>query len=483
MPRLRLVLLSLVVTSLACNTLLPPSATPTPPPTWTAEPTSTPEPAPTEAPTSTPEATAGGVRFCAYVPGVSVSAQMPPEVVNAPAPTPDPAPPLPTPTPVDAATTQRQLRVYQALWDAVNEDYVYPDFNGRDWAAIGETYAQVIRAGLTDADFYAVMDAMLQELGDEHSAFQSPDEVREEEAAFEGNLDYVGIGVLHSPLPEHGRTVVLLAFPDSPAAQAGLRAHDSIVAVDGQTLFGEGGVRTEAIRGPEGTEVALTIQRPGEAPFEVTLVRRRISGPLPIDYCLVPNTRLGYIFVPGLDDGTIPDQMRAALGAMTVDGPLDGLILDNRENYGGLSTVAEALLGFFTQGELGHFVSRTDRYALAVEAEDVGGSQTVPLVILVDTGTASFAEVVSGVLQATGRARIVGQTSLGNVEQLWAYDFEDGSRAWIAHDTFEPLNLPNGIWEATGITPDVRVPTRWDLFTEATDPALAAAVELLTPDR
>jgi C-terminal processing protease CtpA/Prc len=87
---------------------------------------------------------------------------------------------------------------------------------------------------------------------------------------------------------------------------------------------------------------------------------------------------------------------------------------------------------------------------------------------------------MSGVLQNSGRARVVGQTTLGNVEILWGYDFDDSSRVWLAHETFQPVDLPNGIWEKTGIVPDVLVPTRWDLFSEATDPALAKAVELLS---
>jgi len=105
----------------------------------------------------------------------------------------------------------------------------------------------------------------------------------------------------------------------------------------------------------------------------------------------------------------------------------------------------------------------------------------VPLVVLVGVNTVSYGEVLSGVLRLAGRAQIVGEPTLGNVEQLRRYDFNDGSRAWIASATFEPLGQASGIWEETGIIPDVLVPTRWDLFTEANDPALAQAVELFMP--
>ena len=78
----------------------------------------------------------------------------------------------------------------------------------------------------------------------------------------------------------------------------------------------------------------------------------------------------------------------------------------------------------------------------------------------------------------TGRAKVMGQTSLGNVETEWAYSFKDGSRVWLAHELFQPPGLPLAIWEGRGIIPDLPLPVRWDLFTEANDPALAAAVEL-----
>lgn len=497
MIKLRFVILSLVVASLACQTVLgTPAPIPTRPPLPTSAPSPTPLPPPTEArPTLSVEVTplpgttleapqynAAGVRLCAYQPGLSIPAEMPPEVVaGVPTSTPFISTDPPPITNVDAETTERQLRIHQELWEAVNNDYVYEDFGGRDWEAIGEKYEGYIRQGLSDEDFYLAMKAMLAELGDEHSQFQTPEEVKEEEARLSGNNDYVGVGILLSAVPQAGRAVILTTFPSGSAAEAGLRSHDAILAVNGEPILDEdGALQTGKVRGPEGTEVTLTIQRPGGEPFDVTLMRRRITGALPIDYCLVPGTRIGYVFFPSFDDETMPDQLREALEKMTADGPLEGLILDNRVNGGGSSSVADPIMSLFAEGLQGYFVSRDQRQALRLSPEDVGGSQTVPLVVLVDVDTVSYGEIVSGVLRVSGRATIVGQTTFGNVERLWGYDFEDGSRAWIATETFEPLGEANGVWEETGIIPDVIVPTRWDLFTEATDPALAKAVELLT---
>ncbi len=203
-----------------------------------------------------------------------------------------------------------------------------------------------------------------------------------------------------------------------------------ILQVDGGPIFDEttGDSRT---LGPAGTDVTVTVQRPGQAPKDITITRGQVTGNIPIDYCLVPGTRIGYIYFPSFDDETIDNQTRAALEALTADGPLDGLILDNRLNGGGSDTVADPIMGFFAAGVQGDFVSREASETLDIQPEDIGGSQTVPLVILVDIGTASYGEISSGVLRVAGRATIVGQTTYGNVERLWGYDFDDGSpRPW-----------------------------------------------------
>lgn len=117
---------------------------------------------------------------------------------------------------------------------------------------------------------------------------------------------------------------------------------------------------------------------------------------------------------------------------------------------------------------------------MIIEPKDVNGSQTVPTVVLVRTNTVSYGEEMSGILQAGGRATVIGQTTRGNVETLHAFGLDDGSRVWLATETFDATGATYGPWEETGIIPDVDVPTRWDLYDETGDPALAAAVDLLS---
>jgi len=419
------------------------------------------------------------VRACDYVPEVSVPATMPPEVVDPPdPPPPDPLDPLPDPTPVSPETTAAQVDALVELWNLVDELYIYQDFNGVDWVGLGDAYLDLVEQGLTDDDFHAALKILIQELGDGHSHYLTPTEIAEQEEKQAAGKNFVGIGAIVKRVPDEESGAIIVVFPGSPAEEAGLRPHDVMLEVDGLPLFDEDG--NSRTRGDEDTSFMLTFQRLGEAPETIEITRRRVAGFRPIAACIVPGTRIGYIQLTDFLSLVVDDQIRAHLQDMTLGGPLEGLIVDNRLNGGGSSAVLEPTLGFFTDGLLGYFVARDGERTLAAVAEDVGGSQTVPLVLLTDADTASFAEIFSGVLGLAGRATLMGGPTKGNVEILHAHDFFAGdSRLWLAQETFEPLGLPAGAWEDVGVQPDVLLRTRWDLFTEATDPALAEAVELL----
>ena len=406
--------------------------------------------------------------------------------------TPTLIPPSPTPpatsTPTVVVTPSAlQLSVFEDLWQTVDEEYLYPDFNGLDWDAVHAEYARRVNAGMTDADFYLAMDEMISRLGDDHSAYLSPEQVREEDAEFAGENDYVGIGVLTNLVPERERITILAVFPGSPAEIAGLAPHDSILAVDGKPIMDETGFHREYLRGPEGSPVVLTVVSPGEAQREVSLIRRRVTGAVPVPYQVLTSPqgkRIGYVLLATFADDTVDDQLGEALRAMTESAPLDGLILDNRQNGGGADVVARGALSYFTKGAVGHFINRhNDRRALTVMGMDINGSSRLPLVALVGPNTVSFGEIYSGVLRDMGRATIIGELTGGNVELLRGYDFEDGSRAWIANENFQPRNHPEQDWEASGIIPDITVASNWDEVTLETDPAVQAALELLDTAR
>jgi carboxyl-terminal processing protease len=296
-------------------------------------------------------------------------------------------------------------------------------------------------------------------------------------AELSGVSNYVGIGVLVEPMIEKAKVIVLQVSPDSAAEHAGLNPHDSILAVDGHPIVENGQSHSERIRGPECSTLVLKVQSPGGKPREVTLVRYKITTPPQVDIRRVTTkdgSRIGYMMIPTFFDNTVPAQVRMGLEFL---GQLDGLIIDNRMNTGGSSDVLDPVLSYFTGGTLGQFVSRTTQRPFVVQPAGVGDSQTVPMVVLVGKGTVSFGEIFAGILQDEGRAKIVGESSSGNVETLHGYSFEDGSTVWIAEERFVSEHS-RASWEGKGVEPDVKAYADWDTFTFESDPAVAASLRI-----
>ncbi len=456
----RIVLVLLILPMLACNfvtqMVFPP--TPTLIPTATSTQTATPVPSPTPTPALQP----------AYIP---------PECATIPLSTvpPDLAVQATPDIQIEEISQVEQLNIFRQLGEVVEAVYVYPDYNGKDWNEIKARYHSRIESGLDTSSFYNEMSAMIEELGDEHSFFLSPEAVAESEAELRGDIEFVGVGIYGQPDFDRQRLIVVSTFPGSPAEYGGIQHHDSILLVDGQTVDED---FSDRLRGPQCSAVVLTVQSPGEAPRDVMLVRYAIQGNVPIDARLVSTvdgSKIGYIFIPSFFDETLPGQIENALNQF---GPLDGLILDLRMNGGGSSSVAYPILEYFIGGRLGEFVSRDSSRVLEIDANEIQNSQSVPLIVMVSQDTASFGEIFAGVLQDAGRAQIVGETSLGNVEVLHGYDFEDGSQVWIAAETFASA-FSDTNWEETGIVPDVHAFAEWDTFYFETDPSIAAAIGLL----
>jgi C-terminal peptidase prc len=414
--------------------------------------------------------------------GVPAPIYMPPQCEGQPIATISPEIALSVPTPVlDAnpeVSPELQRRVFDDVVGVVNDVYVYPDFNGQDWDQITAKYQTRVEAGLGTVDFYIDMKSMIFELNDEHSYFETPVEVAASEEELAGEGEYVGIGVYIQPEIEQGLVSVISVFPDSPAEYSGVKAHDSILKMDGVPVIQDGQDRTDVILGPECSAVVLTVQSPGEAPRDITLIRQPIHSNNRIDARLVPTSdgsRVGYIFLPTFFDQTIPGQVADALEEF---GEIDGLIIDNRLNGGGSSDVVEPILSYFVSGHLGDFISRSETRPLKIDADPIHNSQTVPMIMLVSEDTVSFGEIFSAALRDVGRAQIVGEPTLGNVEILHGYSLDDGSLLWIAEESFRPLNSSDD-WEQTGIVPDVVAFSDWHTFTFETDPSIPAALQLL----
>jgi carboxyl-terminal processing protease len=427
--------------------------------------------------------------FEVITPSVAVvSTQSVPTSTESLAPT---ATPVFTPTQTALVTstvalsqTERQINIFHDLWDAVNTYYIYPDFNGLDWKGVRAQYDLSITAGITDEVFYDLMRTVVLNLNDNHSYFLSPDEARQEEADYQGGGQYAGVGLVSDFNYDKHYAYVLQVLPDSPAMLAGIKAHDHILTIEGlPTIDSDGSPNMFRLRGTEGTTVTVSVRTPGDAPRELVLTRAKMSTLSPVEYRLLPgNARIGYILIPTLFEESIGARVRAALRDMTRRGRLNGLIVDMRINGGGAYPILMQNLGFFSSGVVGYLVDREGvRSSLNVKADRISNLQTVPMAILIGPSTQSYAEVFSGALQAKGRAKLVGQRSGGNIETLRLHEFEDGSQAWIAEETFK---LPNGDnWEGDGLTPDVPVDKGWDEYTAENDPMITAAIEALSTSR
>jgi carboxyl-terminal processing protease len=377
--------------------------------------------------------------------------------------------------------TERQLRIFEQLWDTVDANYIYPDFNGLDWKDARIQMSARIEQGMTDEAFYAYVGQAITSLNDNHSFYLSPKEARDEDEQYNGTFEYAGVGIITAPNRDKGFIYVLQVLDNSPAQQAGIRPHDHVLSIDGEAVFdGKGESQSARFRGAVGSQVTAVVRTPGKDPREVTLTRATINSKERVEYKLLQNgaKKIGYILIPTLMEDDIDERVRNALRMLTAANTLDGLIIDLRINSGGALDVLQPTLGFFTKGDVGKLVNRRgSRLAVRAKAEAIANSQTVPLAILIGNSTESYAEVFAGALQAKGRAKLIGRNSAGNIETLRAREFEDGSRLWLAEEGFK---LPNdGSWEGRGLEPDIVVNKGWDEHSDENDPALAAAVQSL----
>jgi C-terminal peptidase prc len=380
---------------------------------------------------------------------------------------------------LQSSRSSTQIEIFEELWNIVDQEYLYSDYNGLEWNVIYEEYLLRIKNGISDDEFYKLMKELLSRLGDDHSVFLDPNQVDAEDARFRGEYDYVGIGVYLVSVPDRNRAVILVTMRGSPAEKAGLKPRDSILMVDGKTILDENGVLRDLIRGPLGTNVTLTVQSPNEKPRQITIERQQINSNIRVPFQILTTPggkKIGYVLLVTFTDKSIEEQIGGILTLMKINGVRDGLIIDNRMNEGGSEIVLARTLSYFTKGTLGYFIGRENYRPLDVgKGRNINLSQNFPIVVLIGPMTKSYGEVFAGVLKDIDRAYIIGEKTEGNIETLWGYNFKDGSRAWIAHDTFSPLNHPEQDWETNGIIPDKIVEVKWEAFSLEDDPAIFAA--------
>jgi len=289
---------------------------------------------------------------------------------------------------------------------------------------------------------------MVDALNDPYSAYLTPEQYKLTTSDFAGQFQGIGavIGM------DNGAITVISPIPGTPAEQAGIKAGDVILAVDGKST--EGMSTQEVVllvRGPKGTNVTLTVLHKGETqPVDITVTRADIQ-PATVNFAMKGD--YAYIQITQFSDRTDED-LTAVLKSLD-NNNVKGFILDLRNNPGGILTTVVAIASHFIDN--GPIVSVIDRQGnKQTENADTSVTKfTQPMVVLVNEYSASGSEVLSGALQDYKRAVIAGHVTFGkgSVDQL--IQLSDGSGIYI---TMARWATPNGnLIEGKGITPDVTV--------------------------
>ena len=317
------------------------------------------------------------------------------------------------------------------------------------WDVVTEVFYGPLPAAR--ARSYGAVRGLLSTLDDPYSVLIEPIPRQFEQDDLSGF--YGGVGVELSR-DEEGR-VVLSPLRASPATAAGVLEGDVLLAVDGVPITPEMDLAEDivaSIRGEVGTEVALTVQRGAERlTFTIT---RQVIETLSVEWRSLEQPALGYVRISSFTDRTV-DELGEGLEEL-LDGGAEGLILDLRGNGGGLLQAALDVADQFFDGDVLLYESGRRRAEEKVyEASATGRAMEIPLVVLVDRGTASASEIVAGAIQDRERGLLVGETTFGKGSVQLIFDLSDGSSL---HVTSARWFTPNHHQlDGVGLTPDVVV--------------------------
>ena len=312
---------------------------------------------------------------------------------------------------------------------------------------------------------------MLESLGDRHTSFMTPEEFEQANTSLEG--EYEGIGAWVDVTGDY--VEIISTMRGTPAEGAGLQPKDQIIAIDGEDMTGiPGDLALQRILGPAGEAVVLTIQR-GEETFDVTIVRAKIVVPT-VDYEILEGN-IAYVALYNFNDFSQPE-LRKAIEEMMKEDPV-GLIFDLRSNGGGYLSAAIEVASEFLADGIVMFEEYGDGTRDSYRAQPGGIVTDIPLVVLVNEGTASASEIVAGAIQDRGRGELVGTVTYGKgTVQTWiALDNDQGG----VRITIARWLTPNGTQISDiGLTPEHIVEYTEEDFNAGVDPQLEKAIELLS---
>lgn len=362
-----------------------------------------------------------------------------------------------TPVPGTPEDLETLFKPFWQAWDLVNQQFVEQPVDQK-----------LLMQG--------AIRGMLDSLGDQHTGYMDPTEFQQANAPLQG--EYEGIGAWVDTTGEF--LTIIGPMEGSPAEAAGVESGDRIIAVDGEDVTGEDpSLVLRKVLGPEGTTVVLTIVREEVAePFDVSIIRKKIVVPTLEAKMLEDN--IAYVQILDFGDNT-DTELRDHLRTLLKNDP-SGLILDLRNNPGGYLDTAIRITSEFIKDGVVMYEEYGDGHKTTFTARRGGVATDIPLVVLINEGSASASEITAGAIQDRERGLLVGMKSFGKgTVQSWTpLDDEQGAvKITIARWLTPNERQITGV----GLSPDVEVPfTEEDMLAER-DPQLEKAIELLlNPD-
>ena len=276
---------------------------------------------------------------------------------------------------------------------------------------------------------YGAIEGMLNTLGDQnHTAFFTPEVAELQANALEGSFEGIGAHVSM----ENEQFTIVAPMRGSPAETAGILAGDIVIAVDGDPTQGMAEWEIiDRVRGPAGSTVVLTVLHPAATePVEITVIRGRIELDS-VTWSRIPQTDLAYLQITQFASDTnfeLMNALREIQAAAEGDQPIRGLLLDLRNNPGGYLLEAVRVGSQFLDDGLVILHERDAEGNITTHyARGRGYARDLPMVVLINNGSASAAEILAGALQENARAQLVGETTLGTGTVLQQFTLSNGS--------------------------------------------------------
>lgn len=357
-------------------------------------------------------------------------------------------------------------------WSIVGESFVDGTFGGHNWTDELRTHMLAAYSSSDTPSAYKEISNMLADLGDPYTRLLPPDEYQDFVVSSNGELQ--GVGILIANEPVEGHLLVLAPIKGSPADRAGILPGDIVTQINGQDTAGWTGEQAAAhLRGQGGTQVKVRLVRhaeneipgvPGRPPplfapareVEMELTREKVTLSS-LFYAALPGPagqRLGYLKLTNFSQNA-GEEVRDAIRDLQDNG-VNGFVLDLRSNPGGLVQSAADVARLFLDGSPTLFTvsGRSGEQLQEVALEDGSPLTTAPLTVLVNHGSASASEILSGALHDNNRAVIIGdEKTYGKGRIQSVYEMDDGSALFV---TVARYRTPRGTdIDMRGISPDM----------------------------